>query len=84
MAQGIGVVLIRIATGDLEDALADEGLQRMLAGAPAPLRHKARDEGTQAEGGVRFSQPGQATIGREATAVEGGVQGNGCRSGETI
>ena len=84
MAQGIGVVLILIATGDLEDALADEGLQGMLAGATAPLGNEGGDQRAQAERGVRFGQPGQAAIGREATAIEGGLQGQCGRSGESI
>jgi predicted Zn-dependent protease len=75
MAQGIGVVLILIATGDLEDALADERFQGMLAGAFAPLGNEGGDEGAQAERMICLGQPGQAAIGRKAAAIEGSLHG---------
>ena len=37
MPQGIGVILILVATGNLEDALAHKGFERVLARALAPL-----------------------------------------------
>ena len=40
----IGVVLICVATGDLEDTLVDQGFERVLPGASAPLRNIGGDE----------------------------------------
>ena len=75
MAQGVGVVLIFVATRNLEDALADEGFERVLTSARTPLRDIGGDERAEAEGGIRVSQPGQAAIGGAAATVKGRLQG---------
>src|SRR5919199_3251926 len=75
MPQGIGVILILVTTGDLEDALAHERVERVLAGARAPLRDVGGDQGAEAKGGVGLGEPGQATIGGEAAAIKGRLQG---------
>ena len=46
MAQGIGIILILVATGDLKDALADESFERVLAGR---LRHSGTKEAIRAQ-----------------------------------
>jgi hypothetical protein len=84
VAQAISVVLVLVATGNLEDALTHQRFKGVLAGAFAPLGDEGGDERTQAECGVRLSQPGQAAIGGEATAIEGRLQGQGSGGGESI
>lgn len=59
-AEGVGVVLVRIAAGDLDHALAHQRLQRMANLAPPPLGHSGGGGGTQAERRRGFGQPGQA------------------------
>jgi hypothetical protein len=81
-AQRIGIVLVFVPTGDLKDALADEGVQRVLHGAAAPLRDEAGERGAQLQGGLGFGEPRQSAIGGQASAVEGRLQRTCGRSGE--
>ena len=77
VAQGGGVVLIFIATGDLVDPLADEGGEGMGTGFAPPVGDAGGDLGTNADLGIGSGEPGQATIGGEVATVEGGFEGEG-------
>jgi len=45
-AQGVGIVLILVTTGDLEDPLPDEGFQGMADGTSSPIGQVGREGGT--------------------------------------
>ena len=82
--QGVGVVLVGVAAGDLEDALAHEGLQRVLPAAAAPLGEAGGEGRAQAERRLRLGQPGQAAVAGEPPAVERGHQGHRGRGSEGV
>jgi hypothetical protein len=60
--QGSGIVLILIATGELEDPLPDEGLQGVLDRAGSPVRDLSGQGGTETKGGICFGEPDQPTV----------------------
>jgi hypothetical protein len=67
--EGTRIVLILVATGDLEDPLADQRLQGVADRAGPPVR-KAGSEGTiQPEGGIGRREPPGAPITPELTAI---------------
>ena len=76
-AQRVGVILVFVAAADLEDSLAHQRHQRVLDGPAPPVRDRAGQRGAQSQGGIRLSDPGQATIRGQAT----GVKRNVLRSG---
>ncbi len=71
MAQRVCVVLVVVATGDLEDALAHQRLHRMLDRSPPPVLYLAGQGSTQPQSGVGLGNPGQTTIRGQATGVKG-------------
>src|SRR3954470_5839917 len=75
MAQGVGIVLILVATRDLVDTLTDERGEGMRACRAPPVRHLSSDLGTQADVGINLREPREAAVRGEATAIEGGVKG---------
>ena len=83
-AQGVGVVLVLIAAGDAEDALAGQRLHGMVdVGAP-PLRDASGQRPTDADRFLGLSEPGQPPVGGQATAIEGRFQREGGGGGERI
>lgn len=82
MAQGIGIILIFVATGDLKDALADQSVEGVLAASFAPVGDEGGDQVAEAGGLVSLSKERQAAIGGEATAIKGNLQGQRGRGGE--
>ena len=69
-AQGVGIILILVATGDLEDALAHQRLQRVTDRATAPLGDVRGQSGTQAERGIGLREPAQTAIAGELWPIE--------------
>jgi hypothetical protein len=72
-AQRVGVVLVGIATGDLEDALAHQGRQ-VVAGPPAPLGNARRQRCAQPQRAIGVLDPEQATIAGQASRIERRLQ----------
>jgi len=70
-AQRGGVVLVGVATGDLVEALAEQGSERVAHGPAAPLGDAGGERVHQAEGLIRLRQPGQAAIAGQPARVEG-------------
>ncbi len=70
-AEGIGIILVLIATGDLEDTLTDQSLQGMPDGAMAPFRNLLGKGGTEVEGGIGLREPAETAVGGELRTVEG-------------
>jgi len=69
-AQGIGIVLVLVTTGDLEDPLPDEGFQGMTDGAGSPVGQVGGEGGTQSKDGISFGQPDEPAIRGELGAVK--------------
>jgi len=67
MAKGIRVVLVLVATRDLEDALTD---QRMMDGTAAPIRNDAGKRGAEAKGVIGCLQPQKTTITGQGAKVK--------------
>jgi hypothetical protein len=59
-AQRVRVVLVFVATGNLEHPLADQRLQRVAhrGGPVSPLGHHPSERATQPQHRIRFLQPG--------------------------
>src|SRR5579859_2964715 len=70
MAQRGGIVLVGIAAGDLENALAQQGGQGMATAAFAPGQ-AGGEAVAEAEGDVDFGEPEQAAVAGEPAAVAG-------------
>jgi hypothetical protein len=75
--QGVGIVLVFIATGNLEDALANQGLQGVADGTTAPLRDLRGQRSAEAEGSVSLREPAQAAITGELRTIEAGLERRG-------
>src|SRR5439155_20124841 len=86
--QRIRVVLVLVAAGQLEDALAHQGFQA-VAGTRrirAPVREAPSERRADSEVCLGFSEPGQTPSGGPATTVKGrrersiraGGKGKGC------
>ena len=75
-AQCVGVVLVGVAAGELEDALANEHLEAVAGagGVFAPVGQALGEGLADAERGLGFDQPGKAAIGGKPTAVEGRLE----------
>jgi hypothetical protein len=78
VAQGVGVVLVFIAGGDLVDALAQQ-LQRRVTAAAASVRNRRRQRGTQSQRLIGFGDPRPAPITGQPTAqkIDRQRRGNG-------
>ncbi len=61
-AQGIAVVLILVAAGNLKDALADERLQRVLHRSGSPVGQVCGECVAEPEGGIGLGEPHQAAV----------------------
>ena len=86
MTQGGGIVLILVAAGDLEDALADQRLEGVVDRAAAPLRDVLSEGGAEAKRRIGLREPAETAVGGELGTVEGrgetgGGQGEGDRLG---
>ena len=68
----VGVVLVRVATGDLEDALANQGLQRVPHRAMAPVGDDRRERRTQPELLLGLGEPDQTTVRGRRLQIEAG------------
>jgi hypothetical protein len=75
MPQGIGIVLLLIAAGELEDPLPDERLKRVLDRAGAPVRDGRSKDSAEPEGGIGFRQPGETAIRGQVASIEAGNDG---------
>jgi hypothetical protein len=71
-AESIRIILVFIATGDLEDPLADERLQRVTNRPASPVGDMGGESGTETKGSIRFREPAEAAIRGELRAIEGG------------
>jgi hypothetical protein len=69
-AQGVGVILVGIAAGDLEDALADEGGQAVGDRPAAPLRNAGGQGAAEPERLIGLHQPGEAAVAGQAAGIE--------------
>ncbi len=69
-AQGVGVVLVLVAAGDLEDALADQCRQGVAHRAAPPLGNHRGEGGAQPDGQLRLLQPRQPAVGGQPPGVE--------------
>jgi hypothetical protein len=76
-AQGGGLVLVFVAPGNLQDALADQGLQGVADRTTAPLRDLRGQRSAEAEGAVSRRKPAEAASTGELRAVEPGLEGGG-------
>ena len=77
VAEGVSVVLVFVATGDLLDALANQHRKRRGAGFTSPVRDMGGDLGTDTAFRVGSGQPCQPTVRGEVTTIEGGFEGKG-------
>src|SRR5438874_3702891 len=84
--QRISVVLVSVATRQLEDPLAYQILQRVPRARRifAPLGQTRSEGGADPQLLVGFDQPRQATIGGQHTSVKGGVERNVSTGGKAI
>src|SRR5215210_124109 len=73
-AQRVGVVLVLVARGYLQDALLDERHQRVTCLPAAPLRHMLGDLLAQSELLIYLRKPGEPAVGGYAPTVEGGFE----------
>jgi len=83
-AQSVGVVLVLVAAGDAEDALAHQRLDGVLDVRVAPLRDARSQRRADTNDPFGFGQLGQAAVRRQTPAIEGGFQGQGGGRGERI
>jgi hypothetical protein len=84
--QGIGVILVGVAAGQLEDALAHEILRRVARARRvfAPISQASREGGTDPKVPVHFDQPGQPGVGGADTPGEGRIERGRATRGEPI
>ena len=68
--RGIGIVLVLVATRDLEHPLPHQRLQAVPHPAPTPLRHTRRQRRAHPERRLRLYDPGQPAITADLSAVE--------------
>ena len=69
-AERIGVVLVLVAAGDLEDPLADQLGERVTGLGPTPVRDEPGEGSTDPDGVFRLAQPGQAPIRGKSPCIE--------------
>jgi len=74
MAQCVGIVLILIATRNLEDTLADQGLDRVLPAALSPLGDLGCQDSAQSKARIGFGEPGKPAITGEVWTIKGGME----------
>ena len=82
--QGVGVILVGVAAGDLEHPLADQRLQRVVDRAAAPLGDAGRERGADAHGTLGHGQPGQPPIAGQPTGIEARCERNARRRVEGV
>jgi hypothetical protein len=75
MPQAIGIILVLIATGQLEDPLPDERLQRVLDRSRPVVGHGRSQGSAEPKGSIGFREPDEAAITGELRTVEAGLQG---------
>jgi hypothetical protein len=68
-AQAVRVVLVGVATGDLEQALAHQGRQAVAHGTPPPLRDPRRQGSPQPPSRIGLRQPQQPAIAGHGLAL---------------
>lgn len=85
-AEGIGVVLVLVAAGHLENTLPDQLLQAVAraAGVFAPIPEAVGEGGADTQLSINLAKPGQAPIGGETPTVEGSLKGKACQLGEHV
>jgi hypothetical protein len=73
-AQGIGNILVFIATGDLEDALPHQGLESAPTCSSSPLGDVGCKCGTETQQRIGFSEPAETTVTGELGTIEAGLE----------
>src|SRR5450759_2112629 len=73
----LGIVLILVPAGDLEDPLTDQRLQRMADRARAPVGNTGRQCCTETERRISFGEPTETTITGELGTIEARLEGGG-------
>src|SRR5579884_1360925 len=76
-AERLRIVLVLVATGDLEDPLPHQRLDGMGHRSMAPLRDVRSQGGTQTKGGIGFREPDQAAITGQLGTIEARVKAGG-------
>jgi hypothetical protein len=82
LQEGIGVILVFVAAGDLVDTLADERPHAVPHRATPPVGDAASRGGAHAQHGIGFGRPRQIAVAGEATAVERRPQRHAVARGE--
>src|SRR5690348_2023278 len=77
--QGIGVVLIFVTTGDLQQALAQQERKRMAHRTAAPVADMGGKAGRQTQVVVGLREPDEAAIRGELPGVKGHPESGGER-----
>lgn len=78
IAEGIGIILVVVITGNLEEALPEQFGERMLDRAGAPVRDDAGQPWREIEVRVGLREPDEAAIRGELRTVE--RRGEGLRA----
>jgi hypothetical protein len=82
MPQGVGIVLVLIAAGKLEDPLADEGLEGVRHRTGAPVGDLGGQGSAQPEGRIGFSEPGKTAITGQVAGIEASLDRERSRTGK--
>ncbi len=84
--QGVGIIRILVTTGQLDDALADEGLQTVTGGrrTRASVGERTGEGGADAEIILDLGEPGWTAIRGQASPAERCLQRNSGAGGEHI
>jgi hypothetical protein len=83
-AQAVRVILILVAAGNLEDALADQSREGVVDVRPSPLGDTDSEGRADAQVLLRLGQPGQPTVRGETSPIKSGFQGEGGGCGERV
>jgi len=81
-AQRIGIILVLVPTGDLVEALGDQGGQIMPAASGAPVGNDGGEGGRQPQRLVGCGEPGQPAVTRQAATEEIHLQGHRTEGGK--
>jgi hypothetical protein len=82
VAQGVSVVLVLVAAGDLQEALAQQERERMADRPTAPVADLLRQRDRHPEAVVGAGEPDEPAIGAELPGVERHRQRRGRQGGE--